>query len=274
MLLICVFILTITLVFIAFAFCIKPARRGRISMKEFEEALIAHRGLFNNDNIPENSIAAFKNAVANHFGIELDLQLSKDGKIVVFHDDTLDRMCGISGNLKQYDYEELSMMNLLDTECAIPLFEDVLVVVNSDTPMVIEIKPGRDSVECVRKTMELLESFDGTYCIESFDSRVLLWLRKHHPEITRGQLATNYFKDKLKVGLMTKVILSNLLANVISRPDFIAYNVLHTDDFSFSLCRKLFSPICAGWTIRSEDALIEACKTYQIVIFDSFLARR
>ena len=69
----------------------------------------AHRGLFDNKSeAPENSLAAFRKAVEAGYGIELDVQLSKDKKLVVFHDATLKRMCGEKGNVWDYTLDELN----------------------------------------------------------------------------------------------------------------------------------------------------------------------
>lgn len=257
------------------AFCIAPARSGRADLSSFECKLIAHRGLFDNDAIPENSIFAFERAAREGFGMELDIQLTKDGKVVVFHDDTTDRICGVEGKICEKTYEELLGLSLLSTDCMIPLFEDVLEAVEETdrkAPIIVEVKPEGDSIECVRKAVGILDRYDVIYCIESFDPRVLGWLRKHRPSIARGQLSTNYAADGLDAGGKWRgFALSNLLSNVVSRPDFVAYSIKHTNDFGFSACRSIFSPVCAAWTVRSEEDLAEARKDHSIIIFDSFL---
>ena len=85
-------------------------------MKPYEKRYIAHRGLFNNRDIPENSLPAFRKAVQNGYGIELDVQLTKDDRLVVFHDGSLQRMTGVSKNLIDCSYEELPEYRLLETE--------------------------------------------------------------------------------------------------------------------------------------------------------------
>ena len=89
--------------------------------------LIAHRGLHDRARgVPENSLPAFECAVAGGYAIELDIHLTKDGQAVVFHDDTLMRMTGKSGNIKDRTYAELQTLALDGTNCRIPLFQDVL----------------------------------------------------------------------------------------------------------------------------------------------------
>lgn len=77
-------------------YMLRPETEKTRSFAAFDHTMIAHRGLFDNHSeAPENSLAAFRKAVDQGFGIELDVQLTKDGKLVVFHDFDLKRMCGI-----------------------------------------------------------------------------------------------------------------------------------------------------------------------------------
>ena len=99
------------------------------SASDFSGFYYAHRGLYDNHHgVPENSLPAFRAAVEKGYGVELDVQLSADGQVVVFHDDTLDRICGVHGKVIDYPLSELQQMKLLDTEETLPLFTDVLAV--------------------------------------------------------------------------------------------------------------------------------------------------
>ena len=100
--------IVVLIVFILFLFCVKPRSQAMHDWKPHQEALYAHRGLHNiKDGIPENSMAAFKRAVDAGYGIELDVQLTKDRIPVVFHDFTLERMTGQPGKVYDYTLEEL-----------------------------------------------------------------------------------------------------------------------------------------------------------------------
>ena len=101
----------------------------------------AHRGL-HNEELPENSIGAFKNAVEHRYGIELDIQLSKDKVPMVFHDATLTRVCGIDAKLADYTCEELCRMKLLGSEYTIPTLKEVLETVDGKVPLLVEFKTG------------------------------------------------------------------------------------------------------------------------------------
>ncbi|MGN1296607.1 MAG: glycerophosphodiester phosphodiesterase family protein, partial [Candidatus Aphodocola sp.] len=113
-------------------------------MKDLEflsRSLIAHRGYHNNKKgIPENSVLAFKKAIDNKYLIELDVRLTKDKKLVVFHDGNLKRVCGVNKRVKDLTYRELLKYNLFDTTLKVPLFSDVIKLVNGKVPILIETK--------------------------------------------------------------------------------------------------------------------------------------
>ena len=101
---------------------------------------IAHRGLHNNDTIPENSLKAFQKCIDKNIPIELDVRVTKDKQIVVFHDDKLSRMTEIDGYVNNIDYADLLSARLLKTNEKIPLFSEVLELVNGKVPILIEVK--------------------------------------------------------------------------------------------------------------------------------------
>lgn len=256
---------------VAFLFLIAPNHKKRKEIHVFEQQLIAHRGLFNNQiGIPENSMLAFSKAIEKHFGIELDVQMTTDNKLVVFHDDNLKRMCGVDKRLTDCSFEELKQYTIGNSSEHIPLFDDVLSLIDGKVPIIVEIKSDGNWKETTIKTAQRLDNYNGKYCIESFHPFVVHWFRKNRPSIIRGQLSTNYYKDNIKVSNIQKFLLSNLFLNCISRPDFIAYNHKHVCGFCYSVCRKVFTVTNAAWTIKNQDELIEAKKVFSIIIFDSF----
>ena len=91
---------------------------------------IAHRGLFNRLDTPENSMKAFENAIEKGYAIELDVNMSLDGHLVVFHDISLKRMTGIKNDVNLLNLNELKKLKLLGTDNVIPTFEDVLMLVS------------------------------------------------------------------------------------------------------------------------------------------------
>ncbi len=204
-----------------------PGRVGKAQKASFLGWNFAHRGLHRADkSVPENSLEAFRLAGEAGYGAELDVQLSKDGQVVVFHDDTLDRVCSVHGRVDAFPYEELRQMSLCGTEQHIPLFSQVLQVFGGRGPLVVELKTGPRNRELCEKTLALLEGYRGDVCIESFDPRIVAWFRRHAPQLLRGQLAApmeEYTKDGR--GKAQAFILSRCLLNFLARPQFIAYKI-------------------------------------------------
>ncbi|MDO4941785.1 MAG: glycerophosphodiester phosphodiesterase family protein [Lachnospiraceae bacterium] len=258
-----------------YLYMLKPnsGRKGR--MRPFEEVYIAHRGLFDNHTkAPENSLSAFRKAVNAGYGIELDVQLTKDGQLVVFHDAILDRMCDIEKKLTDCTYKELQQYTLADSEERIPLLKDVLKTVKGKVPLIIEIKPEGDFIGTARMLSSMMKSYRGLYCVESFHPGVVHWFRKHDPDVIRGQLSTNYKRDHIQVSPVVSMLLSNLLLNFYGKPDFIAYHYRYADDFSYRLCKKLYNFESVGWTFRSQKAMDENKDRFDVYIFDSFIPNK
>ena len=193
----------------------------------FKGVFYAHRGLYDNQGgIPENSLPAFRAAAEKGYGVELDVQLSSDGAVVVFHDDTLDRVCGVHGNVVDFSLAELQRMKLLDTEEVMPLFTDVLDVLSRGAgPLIVELKSGKRNDDLCEKTRELLQAYPGVYCVESFDPNIVTWFKKNAPDIVRGQLAMPEEYYAAGVNRLLRRLLAGCRFSFLNRPDFIAYRI-------------------------------------------------
>ena len=147
------------LIAIAPRLCERPERMPKV--------YYAHRGLHDNiSDAPENSLAAFQKAVDAGYGIELDVQMTADGKVVVVHDFNLKRISGVDKEIDQCTYEELQDYPIYGSDQRVPLFEDVLKAVDGKVPLIVELKYKEGSKIC-EKAQELLNSYTGIYCIES-----------------------------------------------------------------------------------------------------------
>ncbi|MBQ2729748.1 MAG: glycerophosphodiester phosphodiesterase [Clostridia bacterium] len=252
---------------------LKPAKHRPEKLFPFKNTYVAHRGFYNNKNIPENSIKAFRAAIKNCYAIELDVQLTKDNRLVVFHDATLKRMCGVKRKVSDCTYEELLSCNLLDTYYKIPLFSEVLELVGGKVPLLIEVKAHEDIVKTVTVLDEHMRTYNGIYAVQSFHPGVCAWYKNNRPEVPRGILSTNYRKNKIKKPPLLQFALSNLLFNFWAKPDFIAYNHKYADQLSYKIARELYKFDNAAWTIRSQEELEHSSKVFDIFIFDSFEPR-
>lgn len=232
----------------------------------------AHRGFHDKPRIPENSLPAFRRAAERGFGAELDVHLTRDGRLAVIHDSSLKRVCGAEGTAEQFTAEQLrSRFRLEGTDEPIPFLEEVLPIFEGRTPLVVEIKPVNGNYdELTEKTVACLDRFQADYCIESFDPRVLLWLRKHRPDIVRGQLAQNFLAAAEGLGLKNRFLLTNLLYNLRTRPDFISYRFEDRSGLSPRLISRLLGGQEFDWTIRSRSDMEQAEREKHLVIFERF----
>ncbi len=221
--------------------------------EQFYHLNFAHRGLHDIKNgIPENSLAAFRAAAEAGYGAELDVRLSKDGEVVVFHDNDLKRVCGLEGRVEDFDLEKVRTIKLCGTEETIPLFSDVLSIFrDKGGPLIVEIKTGARNAELCRKTYEQLKKFPGVYCIESFSPVIVNWFRKNAPEVFRGQLAGTPESYKGSVPAPVGHILSSCIVTVFNKPDFIAYQICERPKRVLKMREK--GVLLFAWTSRTPD---------------------
>lgn len=234
----------------------------------------AHRGLWNSER-PENSLPAFCAAVEAGFGIELDVHLTTDNVLVVFHDDTLDRMCGVSGRPENCSLAQLRQLRLNGTDETIPTFDEVLDVVGGRVPLIVEIKADKRLNELCAHTWQRLQAYDGPFCVESFHPLAVRWFRKHAPQVIRGQLAygLGFRRREGKKITVLDVFLASLMGNVFGRPDFIAYDEGSDQNLPMGLMRRL-RPTLVAWTVRSPERMAQLRASYDLQIFEGFLPKR
>jgi glycerophosphoryl diester phosphodiesterase len=240
----------IGLLLLIWVWLVAPSRRRRRA-GPWRGAAFAHRGL-HGPGCPENSLAAFERACAAGCGIELDVQTTRDGHLVVFHDDDAARMTGKDGLIREMTLSEVRALRLAGGDERIPTFDEVLALVNGRAPMLVEIKSAPGVVAITQRVVERLKNYGGRYVVESFDPMCLLWLRKNAPMIVRGVLVQRYRDCRQARSAPVSFIASSLLANVLARPDFIAHSREMRGNPSLWLLRKLFRTPTAEWTITER----------------------
>lgn len=260
--------------FLFYLWIIHPDTSRREECLAFSRWDFAHRGLWDLEKgIPENSLPAFRRAAERGFAIELDVHLTRDGELVVFHDDTLTRMCGRDETVESLTWEQLSCCRLLNTDYRIPKLSEVLRLVSGRVPLLIELKlPTGDMSLCPRLRDEL-NTYHGQYLIESFNSLGLRWYRRNCPSVLRGQLATRYAPSQ-GLDALLKFLSTTLMVNCLSRPDFIAYNYQHATGLGFRLNHRLYKIPVFVWTVRSRLAYTNCQERYGAVIFENFLPEK
>lgn len=250
-------------------YLIAPRFRCRKNITPFLQYDFAHRGYWNmKEGVPENSLTAFRLAAEQGYGIELDLHLTKDGQIVVFHDDYLTRMCGVNLSVESTTYKDLSRYTLSGTSEKIPLFSEVLSLIDGKVPLLIELKlPSINTTLCSLVQKEL-KNYNGTYLIQSFNCLGLFWFRKHAPHILRGQLSSNLTKTEQNIPLIACFAVEFLLSNILTRPDFISYKLKDEKNISLFLHKHLFCTPIATWTLHTKEEISYAKTKYSIAIFE------
>ncbi len=257
-------LLLLFILFLGYLFLLLPRSR-REEAAAFMPTPYAHRGL-HGGGIPENSLAAFSAAVEAGFGIELDVQLSSDGAVMVFHDEDLARMTGKDASLCALTAAELGELRLSGTEEHIPTLAEVLSLVGGKAPLLVEIKPHHALAELCEKTAALLDEYGGPYMIESFHPLAVNWFRKNRPAVVRGQLSSRLFVKGKRTASM--FLVQNLLLNFLARPDFIAFDYQYRNRFSFALCRFFYRPYTVAWTVKDKEGLSRS-RRFDGIIFEA-----
>lgn len=241
----------------------KPITDG--SLNWLIEKKIAHRGIHNNKDIPENSLKAFKKSIEEGYTIELDVQLSKDKKVMVYHDYNLKRVTGLDEELADVNYEDLKKLSLFDTEEKIPTLQEVFKLVDGKTPLLIEVKNEGKVGELEELLYKELKEYKGEYAVQAFNPFVLEWFKNNAGEIPRGQLAGGYEDSNLK--FYEKFLLGNLLLNFKSKPAFISYKAEELPKGIVTSLRKSGTPIL-GWTITIDSDLDKVYENCDNIIFE------
>lgn len=264
----CVILLCVVL----YLLLIAGERPSRSQIEPFQNLMCAHRGLYAADqSVPENTLRAFELAVENGYGVELDVQLTKDGEVVVFHDDVVDRETEYTGRVDSYTLAELQAMSLFGTHgdnLNIPLFTDVMDVLDGISPTIVELKSTENYPELCEKTLAILRECEGPYCVESFDPRIVRWFREFAPDIMRGQLSESYRGWRSSMGPLQAFALSHFWTNFVTRPHFLAYGSMKKPlGLTFN---KLAGIFLVYWTETPESDSKKIASFYDCRIFQHF----
>lgn len=214
---------------------------------EEENKLIAHRGIFDNASVVENTIEAFKAAIDLDIPFELDIQLTKDNEVVVFHDESLSRLQGDDIVVQDVNYSQLRRYHLLDTTSHIPLLKDVLRLNNDKVLVDLEVKHTSRIKETVNALMNELIPYEK-YIIKSFDANIVRYIKNNYPKVTCGLLIKSKYKNFLyRKFIKTKVALKYTKCDFVS----ISKNLLKDDEF-MELIKDMPKQI---WTIDKRDEI-------------------
>ncbi|MEL6530445.1 MAG: glycerophosphodiester phosphodiesterase family protein [Pseudomonadota bacterium] len=207
----------------------------------------AHRG-HHSFGVPENSMAAMEAAIASGFGIECDIQMSRDSVPMVFHDWDLDRLTSARGRVADKRAAELCELSLGETDQRIWSLSDLLQLVDGRVPILIEVKsmPHFGIQEACAAIAKIIGAYFGPLAVMSFDPRMGEWFAKHAPQYTRGLVCT----DTLDHGFKSLWRQPHALER--AKPDFLACDIRDLPNTFCELWRKNDQPLLT-WTVRTPE---------------------
>lgn len=248
-----------------------------MSAKPTFDRPIAHRGLHDRGRgIIENTASAFAAAIERGYAIECDVQLSRDGIPMIFHDDDLDRLTGVAGPVGARTMAELASYTLLDSAAGDTpqRFSEFLAQINGRVLLQIELKqqPDKSSTEVLAQTvMDALRGYRGPVTLESFDPKLITEVKKRGATMPVGIVTYAYDEPEWDQHLpdSTKFMLRHLLHWPVSRFDFISCRDKSLDLPAVKLFRSLGMPVCA-WTIKSPAAALAVLGKADQIVFEGF----
>jgi glycerophosphoryl diester phosphodiesterase len=237
---------------------------------------IAHRGLHDaRQGVIENTLSAAARAVEKGYSIEVDLLLSADGEVVVFHDDTLDRLTGASGRVDARTMAELRaipMKGTTDRICSLP---ELLALVDGRVGLCLELKsefPRRAEERLVRRVAEELAGYRGPVVTKSFDPEVVEAANRIMPGIAHGIVADDA-SDLDYYGRFTRIerfALRHLLHAPRSRPKFVSYGIRDLPAVGPWVARHVFGLPVITWTVRTAADRARARAHADQIVFEGF----
>ncbi|MCM2278392.1 MAG: glycerophosphodiester phosphodiesterase [Oligoflexia bacterium] len=227
---------------------------------------LAHRGLHQGTAIPENSRAAFERAIAAGYGIELDLRLTRDGEVVVFHDRELSRCCGVDARVLELSLDQLRNLRLFGSGECIPTLEECLALVRGRVPLLIELKRDAGMPFYEDRVLGILAQYDGPFAVQSFNPRTIRWFRTAAPDIPAGLLAGR--AETPELSRAKRIALRFLLSIPYAKPAFISYELEGMPERFLRWVRGVTGLPFLFWTIQTEEALTRARAFDANVIFE------
>lgn len=208
-------------------------------------SIIAHRGIYNNITIYENSLESIMYAVKNNLIVEIDVRLTKDNEVIVFHDDDASRLLKLKDNINSLDYEELEYISVFH----IPTLKEVLSSIDGKVPIVIEVKEDNKVIR--NKLVEILNDYKGKFVIQSFIYDIVKFFRK------KNYIVGLLVGDKKNIKYLTKNI----------DVDFFNIKYDSVDRISLGILKKKYYLI--GWTLDNRKDVEYYIKVFNNLIIDN-----
>jgi glycerophosphoryl diester phosphodiesterase len=243
---------------------------------------IAHRGLHDfSRGVIENSIGAARAAVAAGYGVECDVQLTRDGDLVVFHDDTLERLTDAQGKVADAGSSALAAIMLKGAGETIPTFDDFLAAIDARTPLVVELKSNfTGDVSTAKRAAEILSRYRGPVCIESFDPALISFLRAHAEELRVAHIPLGIVGEAVyddsdwpMLSPRQRSEMTHFLHYPTTRPDFLSWNASDLPHAIPFLMREVLRIPVTVWTVRSDAQAQSVRQWADQIVFEGFAPR-
>ncbi|HEX5379655.1 MAG TPA: glycerophosphodiester phosphodiesterase [Phenylobacterium sp.] len=233
---------------------------------------VAHRGLWSPDGPPENSLGAFQAACQAGYGVELDVHLSADGEVMVFHDYSLKRMTGADGKLKDRTAADLAQLRLKGTDERIPTLMETLAVIGHRAMVHVELKtPFGEVGPLEQRVHDILIDHNGPVCVIGFNPYSHAWFADRFPGVLRGLDSYAWAEDTPHLSAEQRRAFARLEQVEIARPHFLAMSIDTVASPQVAAHRAKGMPVVA-WTVR-DPAQWEAIKPHcDNLIFEGFAA--
>ncbi len=237
---------------------------------------IAHRGYHNKDaGILENTPSAVKAAIENNFAIEVDVQQTRDGQVLVFHDTHLERLTHGQGNVVDHDLANLRKLSMRGSSDPIWTLEDLLKLVDGKVPLIIEIKTlslesGQD--DFIKTIAKILSDYKGPVAIKSFDPRMLRTMKQVAPQIPRGCISMTTLDEDMRQLLTQHEIekISWMVHMAGTDPHFVSFYVKDLPADGPSFLREFYGLPIMTWTVKTKEDRLTAAKYADQIVFEGF----
>lgn len=226
---------------------------------------IAHRGL-HGPGAPELSPAALRRAINAGVAVEIDVRMCRDD-IIVIHDEDTARVTGVRLVVAHSTRVDLQALTVYDSPEPLPTLDEVLAVIDGRVPLLIEVKPGIPATTIGPAVLASLAGYEGAWAVQSFDPRILRWFQRCAPRTLRGQLSGDLSQEGLSY--YRRFMLETMVANVVTRPDFIAWDVDALPSLILSFWRTILRCPVLAWTVQTVGQLDKARAARCGVIFEN-----
>jgi len=234
---------------------------------------IAHRGLHDvSAGVIENTASAFRAAIDGGYGIECDVQVTRDGEAVVHHDYALGRLTESDKALAELNTAEVREVRFRNSDNRILTLGELCDLVGGRVPLVVEIKSRFDGdLRLAPRVADVLGAYKGPAAAMSFDPAVVRHLRQIAPALPRGIVAERHYRHPEWKDLTgtQKRQLAFLLHARRTRPHFVAYSVKDLPSPAPFIARAFGLPLLT-WTVRSVDDRRTAARLADQMIFEGF----